>query len=612
MFLFSNFLFAKHGLFVYFVALQQNNITKQKNKPMNYQVGIAKTDITAVVYNKGMMGYAVPHHIVKDVKTPLSARAFVILDKTNHKKVVIVNSEICFYTIALKDAVVKKLQAEHADLGFSEENVMLSAQHTHSAPGGYSHYILYNIAIPGFQPKVFNKVVNSTVEVIVAAHANLKDASMQFAEGRFDEKDEVAFCRSLGAYNANPEVKEKISKKNHHLAIDRNMKLLRFNDADGNAIGAINWFGVHTTSVNNDKNSICYDNKGYAAAFMEKNIGTAIENPDFIAAFAQDTAGDVSPNPQWNNKHGRYKGKFKDDYKSAAYNGKLQARQAEKLLEAAKEKPAISAGLDYIAMFVDFSNIDVDSNFTMGMKGKRTAPPATGVALLKGAQDRPAVEPAILNSILGVASSGLSKFIQAYEIGVKKHFLSRKDREDIEQKYRIHGTKAIMLEVGKGKILGTYFINEFIMPAALDPTIARLKQMDREGYSKRTPWMPRILPIQIITLGELAFLGIPAEITTIAGQRLRKAVLEILKHKGVRKIILTTYANGYSGYITTHEEYAKQSYEGGHTIFGKWTLAAYQTKFCELAREIKKPENERNIDKTMRPDIFKEDEIWYG
>ena len=178
-----------------------------------YQVGVAKRDITAFVYNKGMMGYAVPHHIVKDVKTPLSARAFVILDKSNGKKVVIVNSEICFYTIALKDAVVKKMQIEHADLGFSEENIMLSAQHTHSAAGGYSHYILYNIAIPGFQPKVFNKVVKNTVEVIVAAYANLKDASLQFAEGEFPEKDDVAFCRSLGAYNANIEVTEKVSKK---------------------------------------------------------------------------------------------------------------------------------------------------------------------------------------------------------------------------------------------------------------------------------------------------------------------------------------------------------------------------------------------------------------
>jgi len=345
---------------------------------------------------------------------------------------------------------------------------------------------------------------------------------------------------------------------------------------------------------------------------MEKNVRQATDNQDFIAAFAQDTAGDVSPNPQWYGKHGRYKGKFKDDYKSARYNGKLQTRQAEKLLNAAEKHQPISSGLDYAAMFVDFSNVIVDSNFSLGMKGKRTAPPATGVALLKGAQDRPAVEPAILNEVFGAASTGLSRLIQAYEVGLKKHFLSRKDKEDIEQKYRLHGAKAIMLEVGKGKILGSYFINELIMPAALDPTIARLKQMDREGYSKRTPWMPRILPIQIITLGELAFLGIPAEITTIAGQRLRQAVLEILKHKGVRKVILAAYANAYSGYITTHEEYAKQSYEGGHTIFGKWTLAAYQTKFCELAKEIKKPEKERNIDKTLRPDIFKENEIWYG
>jgi len=74
---------------------------------MTYQVGAAKIDITEFVYNKGMMGYAVPFHVVKGVKTPISARAFVIACGKSGKKVAIVNAEICFYTIAVKDAVIK-------------------------------------------------------------------------------------------------------------------------------------------------------------------------------------------------------------------------------------------------------------------------------------------------------------------------------------------------------------------------------------------------------------------------------------------------------------------------------------------------------------------------
>ncbi len=580
-----------------------------KSKTLPYLIGCAKADITAFVYNKAMMGYAVPFHVVKGVETPISARAFVIKDKQTGSKVCIVNSEICFYTIALKDAVVKTLQSKHPALNYTAANVMLTAQHTHSAPGGYSHHVLYNIAIPGFQPKVFNKIVAGTVAAIVQAEANLQAANIQSAVGAFAPEDEVAFNRTLFAYNANPEVKQKVLKKDHHLAIDRNMKLLRFEDKEGKAIGSINWFGVHTTSVDNKFNKICYDNKGYAAEFLEQDIRK--ENPHFIGAFAQDTAGDVSPNRQWGAKHGRFRGEFRNDYKSAKFNGKLQYNKAKELLAEAAQNETIKGGIDYELMFADFSNIEVDREFVMGMKGMRTTEPATGVALLKGAQDRPAVPPAV-NFFLGVGAGAMSRFIETYEKRVKHRFMNLKDKEDILDKYRLHGRKNIAIETGKGKMFGTYFLKKMIIPGALDITINRIKQMDREGYAKYTPWMPRILPLQIITIGSVAIVGLPAEITTVAGQRLRETVLRTLKHKGVRQVILATYCNGYSGYITTHEEYAKQGYEGGHTLFGMWTLAAYQTKLKQLAIEMLKSPAERNIDKTTQPDLFEEEEIWYG
>ena len=55
------------------------------------------------------------------------------------------------------------------------------------------------------------------------------------------------------------------------------------------------------------------------------------------------------------------------------------------------------------------------------------------------------------------------------------------------------------------------------------------------------------------------------------------------------------------GYVTTYEEYQEQAYEGGHTIFGQWTLAAFQTQFSSLAREMLKPDSERTYDLTTRP-----------
>ena len=51
-------------------------------------------------------------------------------------------------------------------------------------------------------------------------------------------------------------------------------------------------------------------------------------------------------------------------------------------------------------------------------------------------------------------------------------------------------------------------------------------------------------------------------------------------------ILINGYANSYSSYVTTHEEYELQCYEGASTLFGRWTLAAYCTQLYALAREL--------------------------
>ena len=81
--------------------------------------------------------------------------------------------------------------------------------------------------------------------------------------------------------------------------------------------GAISWFPVHCTSINNTNDLISGDNKGVASQFMEKwavkksaaaNSKTTVVSSstdggsqvadDFIAAFGQANVGDTSPNIQ--------------------------------------------------------------------------------------------------------------------------------------------------------------------------------------------------------------------------------------------------------------------------------------------------------------------------
>jgi len=114
-------------------------------------------------------------------------------------------------------------------------------------------------------------------------------------------------------------------------------------------------------------------------------------------------------------------------------------------------------------------------------------------------------------------------------------------------------------------------------------------------------YTPKVLPIQLTFIGNVAVAAFPFEITVIAGKRLVASLKEKLAAAGITEVILAPYANGYSGYITTNEEYQVQMYEAGHTVFGQWSLAALQTKFNELATEMLKPKQERQLAQATPP-----------
>jgi neutral ceramidase len=103
--------------------------------------------------------------------------------------------------------------------------------------------------------------------------------------------------------------------------------------------------------------------------------------------------------------------------------------------------------------------------------------------------------------------------------------------------------------------------------------------------------------------------GFPGEVTTIAGKRLEKMLAEELKESRIDHVIICSYTNHYLGYCTTWEEYQTQCYEGGHTVYGQWTHAAFMTEFRKLAREFTKPKEKRNLDRSLKYNQFSEKEI---
>jgi neutral ceramidase len=565
-----------------------------------YEVGTGKADITAFKKDVGMMGYGMFHNRIKGVETPLYARAFVVRDLTTKRKIAFVNAEIAFITISIKRGVMKKLKRHHADLEFEPDNVFLTAQHTHSGPGGYSHYGLYNIAVPGFVPEVYQNIVDGIVSAIVEAEGKMRPAKISFAKGSFATDIDVAINRSVKAYNQNPEV-AKVSEKDAHLALDREMHLFRVDGIDGKPIGSFNFFGVHTTSIHNDNTKINADNKGYASTFLEAEMHN--ENPDYISVFAQKATGDVTPNYVWDKKKKWTRGKFEDDIESAKYNGKLQFEKAKELNALAKENgESIALGIDYALSHANFANITPDLEFTNNPQAK-TFLSCHGVAFFKGTTEGPGMAP-----ILVAVANFATAVVKVYDY-TRAMFVNKAERTKIHEKYRIQGPKKILIETGDRRLLGTRNVTGFIVPAFIDPTIKYFKVFHKSGGLDHKPWTPQTLPLQIVTLGQVAFVAVPGEITTIAAKRLRQTVLDNLAQRGVSEVIICSYSNAYCGYITTFEEYQVQCYEGGHTPYGQWTLAAFQTKFKELAQQLLKNPEERQIDTSAAPVEFTEEEL---
>ena len=108
------------------------------------------------------------------------------------------------------------------------------------------------------------------------------------------------------------------------------------------------------------------------------------------------------------------------------------------------------------------------------------------------------------------------------------------------------------------------------------------------GSQKPYPWTPEVLPVQVLRIGSLVLAAAPAEFTIVSGARVRDAVsAQLGAADGVRHVLLAGYSNAYSNYVTTPEEYDAQHYEGGSTLFGRWTLPGYVQEFSELAAAVR-------------------------
>jgi neutral ceramidase len=563
-----------------------------------YRAGWSRQEIDIVPQGYAMFGYGMPQHRARGRRTPLFARAIFIADEQD-RALLFCCLDLGCVTQAMRAGVVAALRAQLGD-GFDEATLVLTATHTHSGPGGCAHEALYNMPTPGFVPAHLEKVVAASVAALLAARASAAPTEVGLAQGRFGDEVPVAWNRSIAAWNRNPDVTRRADTETH-LALNRDMQLLSLR-RHGQPLALLSLFGVHATCLGSHLHQHDGDNKGYAAAQAEQALA-AEGADDAVAIFAQATAGDVSPHYQGPGdiaRRRRIRGEA--EYAYAAQNGRHQSEQALALLAAAREEK-IAGGIDAVLSYVDFTAIHADARYADGNAEAWTSEPCHGVAFARGTR----VDGPGLPGLLAAGAAKLAAALKRKRLGDNSG-LPATEQAHYRRLYAAQGEKDILIEAGRKLILGRA-LDKLPVPGFADPLVKELKRQMRAGALARSPFVPTVLPLQIVAVGQLALVCCPGEFTTTAGARLIATVKAQLQERGIHHVLICTYCNDYMGYVTTPQEYREQCYEGGHTLFGQWTLAAFQTRFAALAAELQKPAGQRRHDTVTRPDPVPTDEL---
>jgi neutral ceramidase len=95
--------------------------------------------------------------------------------------------------------------------------------------------------------------------------------------------------------------------------------------------------------------------------------------------------------------------------------------------------------------------------------------------------------------------------------------------------------------------------------------------------------VPKAVPLTALRVGDGLIVTLPGEPTTEVGRRVRAAVQQA---SGLDRIVVSGVAGEFIQYLTTPEEYDRQHYEGGSTLYGPLSSNLLRQELAELARRL--------------------------
>ena len=98
--------------------------------------------------------------------------------------------------------------------------------------------------------------------------------------------------------------------------------------------------------------------------------------------------------------------------------------------------------------------------------------------------------------------------------------------------------------------------------------------------------VPLAVPLIAARIGDGLIVTVPGEMTVGMGYRVRADVLRVAGRGGMHLAVISGLANEYLQYFTTPEEYEAQHYEGGSTLYGEYSSVFVERVLLDLVDRL--------------------------
>jgi neutral ceramidase len=530
-------------------------VTGQEPCP-GFCAGFGRADITPPP-GVGLAGNGPEGKRAVGYRVRLHVRALVLQDARGERVALVVAD------LAHVSPTLHRLTADRVNqrTGLTADRLVISATHTHAGPGHFyseKQYNRFGSTVPGYDTAVVNFLVERFSTAIMEAWTGLRPA-----RAAWGQVPVWGFTRnrSYSAYLMNkpewtPPFPVPAGLDPVHRAVDPTWTMLRVDllgdDGNYHPAGAFSLFAIHGTANPPDNDLIDADIHGLLERGLEPEMAG-------VHLVANGTEGDVSPDWPESARCGipriqpvlqasgprspaaPWEWRYSDP---AAVSHCI--RSAREFMAAAADSIGLKVSRLYQSLGSRLSaGHQVAVAFRMdslpGFRGLCERP-YTGVSATAGAEDGPT---------------------------------------------RLRGWR----------LLGTFELGFEEGGSAINPHPAGCHREKRIALGETlqdlltgSNSLAQVAQMTVLRIGDLVLGALPAEVTTVAGYEMKRAMSDSIAAAGggAGAVAIIGMANGYIQYVTSDAEYRAQHYEGGSTIYGPRTASVLAGELASLAAAIER------------------------